>query len=148
MQFAQPPLEVPNYSEFDAFWQAFKTDVAALDAEAMDGEALAAYVVFPLKDAQYLIGQPDDADGISRQAFIDQIRLIFDEAARQKIAATTAEGLETVDLSERDYDVQTVQATGRVLRVDYQEDDYESTVMYVFGETAEGYQLIAIDLAG
>ena len=133
-------LDVMN---FEAYWSLFRTAITAMNADAV-----ADLVVYPLADAQYLIGKPGNTIGIERQELIDNFRLVFDESAREKAVSLSGSELETIMLDVDRYNIDGLEQAGRRFRVNYKEDDYESTVMYVFGKTASGYRLIEINLAG
>ena len=133
----------PTLESYEQFWPTFQSKMATVEAAS-----LANYVAFPLKDAQYLVGKPQRSEGIGEQEFVEHFLLIFDEEARSRIASLTSDELEPVSLSTGRYSQPIRDAAGRQFRVTYQEDDTESTVMYVFGKTAQGIKLIEIKFAG
>ena len=130
-------------NDFEAFWGDFQAAIAA-----QSGENLARYVVFPLTGAQYLVGKPDDPKGIAQPSFVANTHLVFDEKARETIAGLSADQVEVFDLDRSQYDIEGLKPQGRRVVVLYQEEDYESAIIYHFGETRSGFKLIEIAFAG
>ena len=68
--------------------------------------------------------------------------------ARQFLGQYRPADVESISLQVERYGLDGLETAGRRFWVNYQEDDTESTVMYVFGKTPDGYRLIEINLAG
>lgn len=87
---SETPQSSSDSSEFAIFWTGLGEAI-----EANDTSAIVNYIYFPLQGGQELIGQEEAIEGISKEEFIENFEVIFDQATVEEIQNTVSSEIES-----------------------------------------------------